>query len=180
LSNSQDTEHTHSKDVDDSDSSESKEEEKTSDLLEITSLQFTPLKTASLIFETASPKKLNFANPNININTMKVHQIETKIDADILSTSTNKRIERGTTIKNLIRDFKKYYVKDFAVFIRSIKDDKDLRSLSFCEKVQKYIASRGFDLCTEESHYYLALVLDPKSALNCCHKITWPSEQQNE
>jgi hypothetical protein len=176
LSSSQDTEHTHSKDIDDSDSSENKEEEKTSDLLETTSSQLTPLKTAS-------PKKIYFENPDIIINTMKVHQIETKLNTELLNASASKRRERGTTIKNLLRDFKKYYVKDFAVFTRSIKDDKDdkdLTFLSFYEKVQKYIISRGFGLCTEESHYYLALVLDPKSALNCFRKVTLSSEQQNE
>lgn len=120
-----------------------------------------------------------------NMAAPKIEQGKT----ETVTAPKGKNSSRGTELKNLLREFKKFYIRDFASFEKASGNLKSANKGNFCEKVQKYLDSKliinegkGGDLKADWRllHYSLGLIINPKLALNWEHWVKPWTVNQNE
>lgn len=86
---------------------------------------------------------------------------------------------KPSNLKGLLREFKKYFIKDFRSFEKERTCPKPVKNLPFCETLQNYLEVKMESMLATSSshaeqgrcsmHYSLGLLINPKFVLSCTH-----------
>mmetsp|Transcript_23618 Transcript_23618/g.20986 ORF Transcript_23618/g.20986 Transcript_23618/m.20986 type:complete len:85 (-) Transcript_23618:201-455(-) len=83
-----------------------------------------------------------------------------------------KSLKRNTEIKNLLRDFRKFYINDFREFEKKQNKKGDsYKNAQFINKIKEYLLSERMkevfgSPTSDEQSYSLALIINPKLTIN--------------
>ncbi|CAI2381943.1 unnamed protein product [Moneuplotes crassus] len=97
---------------------------------------------------------------------------------------------KPSNLKGLIREFKKYFIKDFRSFEKERTCPKPVNNLPFCKALQNYLEVKMKGMLAADSshasqgrcsmHYSLGLLINPKFVLSCTHSDNSCTAGQNE
>ena len=94
---------------------------------------------------------------------------------------------KPSNLKGLLREFKKYFIKDFRSFEKETKCSNSLKKPSSCDTLQSYFDAQDIIAKLNNSeqnrcamHYSLGLLINPKFVLSCTHSNTSCAPGQSE